>query len=159
MKTATYFRPPQQRSRNFILSMVKHQYPYWNILYRPSGAINASAEDMAAYLAFYLHCGTVNGMHVLPPASIDRMEVSIRTWAAQKGLRGGYGLGSCVSIQDGVYHGHSGGGDGGLTELAYLPDANMGYFYSINTANEDAAMRIGKAIRAYITRKTSAQLN
>jgi len=31
-------------------------------------------------------------------------------------------------------------------------------FHSINTANEDAAMRIGKAIRAYITRPLQAPL-
>jgi CubicO group peptidase (beta-lactamase class C family) len=162
MKTATYFpAAPTELTELYHLDG-KTPYPYWNMLYRPSGAINASAEDMAAYLAFYLHRGTVNGVQVLPPASIDRMETSTRTWAAQKGLRGGrggYGLGSSVSIHDGfVYHGHSGAVDGGLTELAYLPDANVGYFHSINMANEDAAMRIGKAIRAYITRPLQAPL-
>jgi hypothetical protein len=89
----------------------------------------------------------------MPAAAIDRMEVPTRTWAAQQGLKSGYGLGSYSSVQDGfVYHGHSGAVDGGLTELAYLPDSVVGYFYSINTGNGDAAMKIGKAIRAYITR-------
>lgn len=108
---------------------------------------------MAAYLSFYLHRGAVNGTQVMPAAAIDRMEVPTRTWAAQQGLKSGYGLGSYSSVQDGfVYHGHSGAVDGGLTELAYLPDSVVGYFYSINTGNGDAAMKIGKAIRAYITR-------
>ncbi|KIO49667.1 serine hydrolase [Nitrosospira sp. NpAV] len=153
MKTATYFPPAAA-----ILTALYHldgktPYPYWNILYRPSGAINASANDMAAYLSFYLHRGTVNGMQVMPATSIDRMEIPTRTWAAREGLKNGYGLGSYSSIQDGfVYHGHNGGVDGGLTELAYLRNSGVGYFYSINTGNADAAMRIGKAIQAYITR-------
>ncbi|MEO6823825.1 MAG: serine hydrolase domain-containing protein [Nitrosospira sp.] len=162
MKTATYFPAAPMVLTELYHLDGKTPYSYWNMLYRPSGSINASAEDMAAYLAFYLHRGTVNGVQVLALASIDRMETSTRTWAAQKGLRGGkggYGLGSSVSIHDGfVYHGHSGAVDGGLTELAYLPDANVGYFYSINTANPDAAMRIGNAIRAYITRALQAPL-
>lgn len=154
MKTATYFPPASA-----TLAMLYHldgkiPYPYENILYRPSGAINASANDMAAYLSFYLHRGTVNGRQVMPAASIDRMEVPTRTWAAQEGLKEGYGLGNYSSIQEGfVYHGHNGGVQGGLTELAYLPNLNVGYFYSINTGNGDAAMKIGKAIRAYITRE------
>jgi hypothetical protein len=38
------------------------------------------------------------------------------------------------------------------SELLYLPEDGVGYFYSINTGNGDAAEGIGKAIRAYITR-------
>ena len=154
MKTATYFPPTSATLAALYHLDGKTPYPYWNILYRPSGAINASAKDMAAYLSFYLHRGTVNGMQVMPAASIDRLEVPTRTWAAQEGLKDGYGLGSYASIQDGfVYHGHNGGVQGGLTELAYLPNLNVGYFYSINTGNGDAAIKIGKAIRTYITRE------
>ena len=159
MKTATYFPVASAALTELYHLDGKTPYPYWNILYRPSGSINASAKDMAAYLSFYLHRGSINGKQVVPPASIDRMEISTRTWAAQTGLKGGYGLSSISSVQDGfVYHGHGGGGDGGLTELAYLPDSNVGYFYSINTGNADAAMKIGKAIRAYITRELQEPL-
>ncbi len=153
MKTATYFPSTSATLTALYHLDGKTPYPYWNILYRPSGAINASAIDMAAYLSFYLHRGAVDGMQVMPAASIDRMEVPTRTWAAREGLKNGYGLGSISSVQEGfVYHGHGGGVDGGLTELAYLPDSGVGYFYSINTGNTDAAMRIGNAIRAYVTR-------
>ena len=153
MKTATYFPVASPTLTELYHLDGKTPYPYWDMLYRPSGSINASAKDMAAYLAFYLHRGTVNGMQVLPPASIDRMEISTRTWAAQTGLKGGYGLSSISSVQDGfAYHGHGGAVDGGLTELRYIPDSNVGYFYSINTGNEDAVRKIDKAIRAYITR-------
>ena len=82
------------------------------------------------------------------------METPTRTWAAKEGLKAGYGLSNYWSIHDGfVYHGHNGGVEGGLTEMAYMPDYGVGYFYSINAGNGDAFEKIGKAIRAYVTRQ------
>ena len=52
-----------------------------------------------------------------------------------------------------MYHGHNGGVNGGLTEMAYMPEYGVGYFYSINSGNGDAFSRVGKTIRAYITAK------
>jgi hypothetical protein len=51
-----------------------------------------------------------------------------------------------------VYHGHNGGVEGGLTDMSYLKEYGVGYFYSINAGNGDSFQKIGKAIRAYITR-------
>jgi hypothetical protein len=68
-------------------------------------------------------------------------------------MRSGYGLSNYVTIADGfVYHGHNGGVEGGLTELAYLPDQGLGYVFFINSANGGAFDRIGKLVRAYVTR-------
>jgi len=153
MKTATYFQPPSPPLTALYHSDGKTPFPYWNILYRPAGAINASAVDMAAYVQFYLNRGTVNGKEVMPASSIERMETPTRTWAAKEGLKTGYGLSNYWSIHEGfVYHGHNGGLAGGLTEMAYMPDYGVGYFYSINAGNGGAFGKIGKAIRAYITR-------
>jgi CubicO group peptidase (beta-lactamase class C family) len=154
MKSATYFEPPAGTGTTLYHDDGKTPYPYWNIIYRPAGAINASADDMAPYVQFYLNRGTVNGVVVTPAAEIDRMESPASTWAAKDGLRFGYGLSNYWSIHDGfVYHGHNGGVDGGLTELAYMPDNGVGYFFSINSGNGDAFWRISKAIRNYITLK------
>jgi CubicO group peptidase (beta-lactamase class C family) len=153
MKTATYFPPSTPTLTSLYHPDGKTPYPYWNVIYRPAGSINASAKDMAAYVQFYLNRGTVNGAQVMPAASIDRMEVPTRTWAAKDGLKTGYGLSNYWSIHDGfVYHGHNGGVAGGLTDMSYLTDYGVGYFYSINAGNGDAFGKIGKAIRAYITR-------
>jgi CubicO group peptidase (beta-lactamase class C family) len=153
MKTATYFHPTSGMLTNLYHPDGKTTYPYWNVMYRPAGSINASAKDMAAYVQFYLNRGTVNGVQVIPAASIDRMEMPTRTWAAKEGLKAGYGLSNYWSINEGfVYHGHDGGVAGGLTEMAYMADSGVGYFYSINAANGDAFEKIGKAIRAYMTR-------
>lgn len=153
MKTATYFERPSPPLTLLYHPDGKTPYSYWHILYRPAGSINASARDMAAYVQFYLNRGMVNGVEVMPAASIDRMEIPTRTWAAQQGLKAGYGLSNYWSTHDGfVYHGHNGGVEGGLTEMAYMPDYGVGYFYSINAGNGDSFEKIGKAVRAYVTR-------
>jgi CubicO group peptidase (beta-lactamase class C family) len=153
MKTATYFEQPSPQLTTLYHADGKTPYPYWNILLRPAGAINASAKDMAAYVQFYLNRGAVSGVQVMPAASIDRMETPTRTWEAQQGLKAGYGLSNYTSFHDGFeYHGHNGGVDGGLTEMSYMPEYGVGYFYSINAGNGDAFGKIGDAIRAYVTR-------
>lgn len=153
MTTATYFEQPSPQLTTLYQPDGKTPYPYWNILLRPAGAINASARDMAAYVQFYLDRGSVGAKQIVPAAFIDRMETPTRTWAAQQGLKAGYGLSDYTSVLDGfVWHGHNGGVSGGLTEMAYMPDAGIGYFYSINSGNGSAFSAIGKAIRGYLTR-------
>ena len=154
MKTATYFKPSPLSNAILYNDIGKSPYRYWNILYRPSGAVNASAEDMAAYVQFYLDRGKVNGRQVMPAADIDRMESPSSTWAAKAGLKNGYGLSNYWSVRDGfTYHGHDGAVLGGLTDVGYMPDYGVGYFYSINSSNSTAYNEIGRAIRAYITLK------
>jgi len=153
MNTATYFEQPSPQLTTLYRSDGKTPYPYWNILLRPAGAINASAKDMAAYVQFYLNRGAVGGTAVMPADSIDRMETPTRTWEAQQGLKAGYGLSNYTSFHDGFeYHGHNGGVEGGLTDMSYMPEYGVGYFYSINSANGAAFSKIGDAIRAYVTR-------
>lgn len=154
MSTATYFKPPPESATALYHDDGKTPYHYWNILYRPAGSINASAKDMAPYVQFYLNRGMVNGNQLVPSDNIDRMEIPASTWAAKEGMKAGYGLSNYWSVQDGfVYHGHNGGVEGGLTEMAYMPEYGVGYFFSINAGNGDAFDRFSKAIRAYITRK------
>ena len=154
MKTATYFPPPEGTATTLYHPDGKTPYPYWNLVYRPAGSINASARDMAAYVQFYLNRGKVNGVQIVPAADIDRMENPASTWAAKDGLKSGYGLSNYWSLHEGfVYHGHNGGVNGGLTEMAYMPEYGVGYFYSINSGNGDAFSRVGKTIRAYVTAK------
>jgi len=152
MKTATYFEPAPGTATTLYHGDGKTPYPYWHIIMRPAGAINASANDMAAYLQFYLNRGAVNGKQVVPAADIDRMESPTSTWAAKEGLKAGYGLSNYWSVEAGfVYHGHDGGVDGGLTDMDYMTDYGVGYSFSINSGSGDAFTKVGKAIRGYIT--------
>ena len=157
MKTATYFQPASD------LTTLYHPdgttpYPYWNIILRPSGSINASAHDMAEYLLFYLNRGFANGKQIVSASTLERMEVPTSTWAAKEGLKVGYGLSNYCMIYDGfVYHGHNGVVWGDLTEMAYMPDFQLGYFYSINSMQPEAYLKIGKILRSYMTQKLSRQ--
>jgi CubicO group peptidase (beta-lactamase class C family) len=173
MKTATYFEPlmregywgesnppvwvggddPSTGLTKLYHSDGKTPFPYWNLIYRPAGSINASANDMATYVQFYLNRGEIGNQVIMPSTSIDRLETPTRSWAAQQGLKTGYGLSSYTSIHEGrLYHGHNGGVLGGITEMAYLVDDGVGYFFSVNAGNLEAFQKIGKTIRAYITR-------
>lgn len=153
MRTATYFQPDPATATTLYHDDGRTPYRFWNIIYRPAGSISASAQDMAAYVQFYLNRGSVNGVQIVPAADIDRMESPASTWAARGGLKAGYGLSNYWTFQDGfVYHGHNGGVEGGLTDMSYMPEYGVGYFYSINSGNGDAFSKIGKAIRAYVTR-------
>jgi hypothetical protein len=81
------------------------------------------------------------------------MEVPTRSLAAREGLKLGYGLSNFTGMPDNnglIFHGHDGGLPGGLTELAYLPNDGVGYFFSINSGNGAAWWQIGKAIRDYV---------
>ena len=154
MKTATYFESAPGTATTLYHNDGKTPYAYWHILLRPAGSINASANDMAAYVQFYLNRGAVSGKQLVPASDIDRMEIPKSTWAAKDGMKTGYGLSNYWSIEDGfVYHGHDGGVEGGLTEMAYMADYGVGYFFSINSGNGDAFEKVAKAIRAYVTNK------
>jgi CubicO group peptidase (beta-lactamase class C family) len=96
VNTATYFKPAAAAITTLYHDDGKTPYPYWNILLRPAGSINASAKDMAAYVQFYLTRDAVNTKQLVPAADIDRMESPTSTWAAKDGLKYGYGLGNYV---------------------------------------------------------------
>jgi CubicO group peptidase (beta-lactamase class C family) len=152
MNTATYFEPAPGMATTLYRDDGKTPYPYSHIIMRPAGAINASANDMAAYLQFYLNRGAVGAKQVVSTADIDRMEVPKSTWAAKDGMKFGYGLSNYWTVDDGfVYHGHNGEVEGGQTDISYMSDYGVGYFFSINSDSDDAFEKITHAIRAYIT--------
>lgn len=153
MKTATYFQAMPDRASTLYYSDGISAVPYRHVLFRPTGAVNASANDMAAYLAFFLHRGQANGVAVLPMDALDRVETPTRAWGTRQGLSSGYGLFNEMSIENGmVYRGHDGSTVGGLTALGYTLDHEVGYFYSINAWNGEAFQKIGHALRNYIAR-------
>src|SRR5690349_22054325 len=129
MTTATYFRPaPDQQPATLYHADGKRPFPYWYIIERPAGAINASARDMAAYVRFLLNRGAVRGKQIVPRSAIERMELPQSALTARAGLPVGYGLslGTYVSDSGFEWIGHDGGVSGGITIMAYRPDAGVG---------------------------------
>ncbi len=159
MASATYYQTPdvERLGATLYKNDGRTPNPYWHIMMRPAGAINASASDMANYVRMYLGHGELDGVRVIGRESIERMERPTSTLGARAGLPAGYGLCNYTS-GDGafVFHGHNGGVNGGLTEMAYLPDDGLGYAFMINSANPKAFARISHVLQAYVTRGLTA---
>jgi CubicO group peptidase (beta-lactamase class C family) len=160
MQTATYFYDEKVKAKGVTLyDTSNHPQDYWHIIMRPSGSINASPVDMSKFLQFYLNRGTINGQPLVQPASLNRMETVKTTNAAKVGLQAGYGLNNYTSLHKSwVYREHNGGVNGGLTELSYLPSANLGHVIMINSGNAEAFREISKLIRNYETRRLTPDL-
>jgi CubicO group peptidase (beta-lactamase class C family) len=155
MDAASYFYTPEVEQR---LAKLYHSdgitpYPYWHISFRPAGAINASAKDMANYVRFYLQRGSLDGTQLLRASSIERMETTETLPSAKLGNVAGYGLYNYASFDGAfVFRGHNGGILGGLTEMAYLSDYGRGYAVMINSGNGETLRQIADLVRQYVIR-------
>jgi len=153
MTTATFRQPgPGVPTATLYHRDGTTPFPYWHLAGRPTGAINASATDMAAYVRFLLNRGAVNGRQLLPAAAMVRLELPTSSLTARAGLSVGYGLFLATYIGGGlVWVGHGGEVPGGLASVAYRPVAGVGYAFMINSSNGAAAREIEALIRGYLT--------
>lgn len=158
MSTATYHLNDDVIKKGVTLYANGNQpQDYWHILMRPSGSINASAMDMSKFLQFYINRGSAMGVQLISQVSLERMETAKSTGGSKVGQESGYGLSNYSSPHKSwVYQAHNGGVNGGLTELAYLPSANLGYVIMINSDDGSALSAISKLIRNYETRNLTA---
>jgi len=139
----SFFNPLQMNTTSFYNSAIykarkaeltSAEYPYQK--YRPSGAMNSSAKEMANFLQFMIFRGEFNGQRLLQSASIDRMEKPISNLGASVGIKSGYGLHNMTrGFQDyGIaLYGHDGGGSGALTAFVYIPELQTGYVVMSNS--------------------------
>ena len=121
---------------------------YDHIIVRPSGGLNSSSREMARYLRMMINRGTLDGVRLLAPETITRMETPTTTLAARVGFTYGYGLGNFTSIVNGhLFHGHNGGITGFASTSAYSSDLGVGFFASINKPGgglQDIATLLGE---------------
>lgn len=153
LDTASYFYTPEveQRLTKLYRSDGITPYSYWHICYRSSGAVNASARDMANYVRFYLQRGRLDGTQLLQTSSIERMENTETLPSSNLGPVAGYGLYNHAIFEGPfTFRGHRGAVMGGLTEMAYLPDHGRGYAVMINSGNGKALFHIASLIRRYV---------
>jgi CubicO group peptidase (beta-lactamase class C family) len=152
MEIADYQRSPAVAKRLATGYDGDDPVEYWNIILRPAGSINTSAREMANFVQLFLNRGRFGDTTLLKPESIDRMESPRSSRAARAGLKTGYGLYNFTTISNGfVFHGHNGGMDGYLAEMAYLPKHGLGYAFMINASSWEAMLEINKLIQQYLT--------
>jgi CubicO group peptidase (beta-lactamase class C family) len=156
MTTATYLHPDPSRAS---FASLYHPdgvtpYPYWHVIMRPSGSINASPAEMGRLVQLLLNRGSFEGRKLLEPASIARMEAPRSTLAAQEGMTAGYGLGNFTRVRHGfVFHGHDGGVEGGRASFGYLPAEGVGYVFMINSGSGRAFEEVHQLVTGYLTRQ------
>ena len=123
---------------------------YYHTIFRPSGGLNTSSREMARYLRMMINRGTLDGVRLLAPETITRMETPTTTVAARAGFTNGRGLGNSTSIVNGhLFHGHNGGGPGFVSRSWYSSDLGVGFFVSINNRSyyiEDIAKLLGERL-------------
>jgi CubicO group peptidase (beta-lactamase class C family) len=134
--------------------------PYFPIYLRPAGEMKSSANEMARFVRMMLNRGTLDGVKIVSPESITRMETPETSLAARAGLKDGYGLGNYEDEEEPlIQRGHDGGIDGFLSRYIYVPEAAVGYFFSINNSSlrsGGAVHEIEQLLYAYMTRGTKA---
>ena len=126
--------------------------PYYPIYLRPAGQLMSSPNEMARFVRMMLNRGSLDGVKIVGPDSIARMETPATGLAAKAGLKYGYALGNLAYLDRSfVAHGHGGQVDGFLSDYQYLPDQGVGYFFSIN-GSYHAFDEIGDLLFDYVTR-------
>ncbi len=125
--------------------------PYVHIAMRPSGSLNISASELAKFVAFLIRRGEANGVQIISPEGVTRMETPTTSLAARAGLKLGYGLGVYgFNVEDRVFYGHNGGIDGFLAEYGYSHETATGYVIMSNTAKGEPLLAIRKLVASYL---------
>src|SRR5580704_9150719 len=134
--------------------------PYFPIYLRPAGEMKSSPNEMARFVRMMLNRGELDGVKIVSPESIARMETPTTSLAARAGLKDGYGLGNYEDQAEPlIQRGHDGGIDGFLSRYVYMPEAGVGYFFSINDASLGggaAVHELEQLLYGYMTRGTQA---
>lgn len=151
MPGATFFEPKSDFAGTYIDGKAQ---AYWHVIERPAGSVNATAQDMGNYVRFFLQRGSVNGKPLVSASSMERMETPATSLTAREaGLKAGYSLNNYTHVVEGFeFHGHNGGVNGGLAELAYAPELGIGYAFMINTGEGAALNEISRLIVRFMTR-------
>jgi CubicO group peptidase (beta-lactamase class C family) len=156
MTTATYFPPAAGvPAATLYRGDGVTPYDYWHIAMRPAGATNASANDMARWVALHLGRGRIGETVFLSEQDMARMERPGTWFGARAGLITGYGLHNYTAHDEAgwLWHGHNGGVQGGASDFSYNLDAGVGYAFMINATNGSGFPDLTKLVRAYLMRE------
>lgn len=118
-----------------------------------SGAGAISVEGLGRLVQLYIRRGEVNGVRLLLPTSIKRIETPTSSLASRKGLAAGYGLGNYPTLDwhsRVVYRGHDGGLNGFQAVYAYQKEMGVGFAILVNSQSADGIGRIQRLIQNYL---------
>ena len=149
MKTATFFESDDYIKNSATLYQRDSEQPYWNIIMRPSGAVNASANDMLQLLDFFINDANQS---ILTEDSLEVMRHPQGSIMAESGLEVGHGLSHFIETNNAfTWYGHSGGVNGGISDFKYIPELKIGYYVAINSSNGNALYEITQLLKSSLT--------
>lgn len=126
--------------------------PYMDIPGKPAGGLNLTAQDLAKLELMLIGRGTVNGVTLLQPGSVVRIETPASTLASRLGLKIGYGLGNQTNtLEKAVFHGHEGSIDAFEAYYAYQPEHGAGLVVMLN-GHQESVLEAVELIASYLQR-------
>ena len=156
MKTATFFKSEDYNKNSATLYQNDSEQPYWNIIMRPSGAVNASANDMLQLLDFFINDANQS---ILTEDSLESMRHPQESIMAESGLEVGHGLSHFIETNNAfTWYGHNGGVNGGLSDFKYIPELKVGYYVAINSSSGTAIYEIAELLKAHLTEDLEPQV-
>lgn len=153
MHSTSFFRSPGYQERGATLYVNGAPQDYWQIITRPAGSVNSSANDMANFLHLLIQRGEVAGQQIISPTSFARMEIAKTNLGSAAGITAAYGLHNYTGGHENyhvAFRGHNGGMEGALAELSYVPELEAGYVIMINSGNFQALSSLAKLLRGYL---------
>ena len=107
---------------------------------------------MARYLRMMINRGTLDGVRLLAPETITRMETSTTTLAAREGVTHGDGLGNTTMFVNGHhFRGHGGTIAGFRSRSANSSELGVGYFLSIHKGSSGGLPAIERLLGERLT--------
>ncbi|MCZ6710396.1 MAG: serine hydrolase [Gammaproteobacteria bacterium] len=128
------------------------EIPYWHMIFRAFGGLNASLEEMSRFLTMLLNDGQIGDRRIFARKTLAGLFRPRSGLAAEAGLEIGYGTGAYGWVSHGhVFYGHGGDADGYRARYGLLPGAGRGYLIVINTDNRALLRRLQKSIEFALT--------
>jgi len=154
MTSAHWTRAPEiegRLSKSYRTDGVTEE-PYVDIPGKPAGSLNVTPSDLAKFELMLIGRGTYDGVTLLSPASVDRIETPASSLASRSGLKLGYGLGNlAIPREKALFHGHDGGIDGFLSTYLYEPSHGAGLVAMVNAPNGEV-LKAMEMIVGYLQR-------
>jgi CubicO group peptidase (beta-lactamase class C family) len=121
------------------------EIPYLHIYSRPAGHAHSSVLEMAQYVRFYLNYGKSNGVQIIKPETMERLETPGTSLASRMGFLNGYGLGSEWAYRNQhMWRGHNGAIFGYYSDFWYNHDLDIGYVVLVNQFDMQSAGNVRK---------------
>lgn len=139
MTHATFRQPLPENLKSFMSNGYSRASqgakPFENVEVAPAGSLSASAESMSHFMIAHLQNGHYGDVQILKPETAEQMHARQDGWPPTMNAQA---LGFYEESRNGHrIIGHAGDTEYFHSDLHLIPDANVGFFVSYNSAGRD----------------------